>query len=103
LALWERNLVAPKVGSAAIVAQMEQTEPLADGSPNDYGMGLFVYSHRGQRMLEHNGAEYGYHAEKLTFPGAALSVILLCNGRRTGRLALDGVRIVPTFGLKILF
>lgn len=83
LALWELNLVAPKVGSAAIIAQMEQAEPLADGSPNNYAMGLFVYSHRGQRMLEHNGAEYGYHSEKLTFPDAALSVILLCNRRDT--------------------
>jgi CubicO group peptidase (beta-lactamase class C family) len=96
LALWERNLIAPKVAGEAVIAQMQKTQSLSDGTVNNYAPGFFVYSHRGHRMLEHNGAEYGYHADKLTFPDAALSVILLCNRRDTNVRAL-GERVADLF------
>jgi len=81
LALWERNFDDPKVGGAKVIAEMEAVEPLADGSDNNYAAGLFIRSYRGLRVVEHDGGNGGFIADKVRFPSAGLTVIGLCNRR----------------------
>jgi CubicO group peptidase (beta-lactamase class C family) len=81
LALWERNFDDPKVGGAKVIAEMEAVEPLADGSDNNYAAGLFIRSYRGLRVVEHDGGNGGFEADKIRFPSAGLTFIALCNRR----------------------
>jgi CubicO group peptidase (beta-lactamase class C family) len=81
LALWERNFDDGRVGGMKVLHEMQQVEPLIDGTANDYAAGLYVRRYRGQRLIEHSGASYGSVAEKLRFPDRNLSVAVLCNRR----------------------
>jgi CubicO group peptidase (beta-lactamase class C family) len=81
LAKWERNFDDGKVGGMRILQEMQQAEPLADGTPNEYAAGLYVRRYGKLRMIEHSGASYGFLAEKIRFPEEHLSVMALCNRR----------------------
>lgn len=76
---WDRNFYTPTVGSAAMLAQMQQPGRLADGKRIDYGLGLKMGEHRGLATVRHGGAWGGYRAELLRFPQRHLSVAVLCN------------------------
>lgn len=76
---WDRNFYHPKVGSAAMLAQMQQAGVLDDGKPFDYGLGLKIGDYRGLATVRHGGAWGGYRAELLRFPQRHLSVAVLCN------------------------
>jgi CubicO group peptidase (beta-lactamase class C family) len=79
LALWDANFYAPKVGTSALLDQMRTPGRLADGTSFGYGMGLFIGSHKGHRMISHAGSDPGYKADLLRFPDDSLSVTVLCN------------------------
>ncbi|ALN83245.1 serine hydrolase domain-containing protein [Lysobacter antibioticus] len=76
---WDRNFYDPKVGSAAMFAQMQQAGVLDDGRRIDYGLGLKMGEYRGLATVRHGGAWGGYRAELLRFPQRHLSVATLCN------------------------
>jgi CubicO group peptidase (beta-lactamase class C family) len=79
LARWDANFYAPRVGTRALLDSMSAPGHLADGTTIGYGMGLFVGTHRGRRMISHAGSEPGYKAELIRFPEESLSVTVLCN------------------------
>lgn len=76
---WDRNFYEPKVGTAAMLAQMQQAGALDDGKRIDYGLGLKMGEYRGLATVRHGGAWGGYRAELLRFPQRHLSVATLCN------------------------
>ncbi|MGO1001808.1 serine hydrolase domain-containing protein [Lysobacter sp. CA196] len=76
---WDRNFYHPKVGTAAMLAQMQQPGVLDDGKRIDYGLGLKMGEYRGLATVRHGGAWGGYRAELLRFPQRHLSVATLCN------------------------
>ena len=59
--------------------QMSTPGRLADGTEFGYGMGLFIGTHRGHKMISHAGSDYGYKADFIRFPAEQLMVAVLCN------------------------
>lgn len=81
LARWDENFYEPKVGGAAVVAQMLTPGALNDGTKRDYAGGLIVGSYRGLKTVTHAGSTFGYQGTLLRFPEQHFSVAVLCNVR----------------------
>ena len=79
LARWDANFYAPRVGTRALLDSMTTPQRLNDGTIIGYGMGLFIGTHRGRRMISHAGSDPGYKADFIRFPEDSLSVVVLCN------------------------
>jgi len=88
LILWDENFYTGKVGGRAVLDEMQRVAMLSDGSATKYGLGLFIDSYRGQRVVSHGGAWAGYRAELLRFPDQHTSVACLCNLATSGPSAL---------------
>ena len=79
LARWDANFYTPRVGTRALLDSMSTPQRLDDGTTIGYGMGLFIGTHRGRRMISHAGSDPGYKADFIRFPEDSLSVAVLCN------------------------
>ena len=81
LLTWNNNLANPKaVGNAKLIAEMTTVGTFNDGKPLEYGLGFFVNDYRGVKNVYHSGSTAGYRAHLNRFPGALISVAVLCNG-----------------------
>ncbi len=78
LARW---IAALQDGTAdpAIVRQMTTRAVLTTGDTTDYGMGFFVDTQRGQRRVQHGGADSAHRSAFLTYPDLHAGVIVLTN------------------------
>jgi hypothetical protein len=76
---WEQNLAEPRVGSRAILAQMETPVALPDGGTSPYGLGLEVGQDRGMKKVAHGGGDPGVAAYVIRYPEAGVAVAVLCN------------------------
>jgi CubicO group peptidase (beta-lactamase class C family) len=76
---WERNLVDARVGGRALVAWMQTSGRLSDGTETGYGGGLMLGEYRGLRTVWHDGFDGGYRAEAVLFPDHGLAIVALCN------------------------
>lgn len=79
LLLWDRNFYEPRVGTPALLADMQRPGALANGKPLEYASGLRVAPYRGLPSVSHGGSWAGYRAQLLRFPSERLSVACLCN------------------------
>ena len=79
LARWDANFYAPRVGTRVLLDSMSTPQRLDDGTTIGYGMGFFIGTHRGRRMISHAGSDPGYKADFIRFPEDSLSVAVLCN------------------------
>lgn len=77
---WNENFVAPKVGTPALVAEMQRVARLIDGRELDYALGLYVRPLDGVQNVYHSGSTAGYRAHLNRFPATRTSVAVLCNG-----------------------
>ncbi|RKH62929.1 serine hydrolase domain-containing protein [Corallococcus llansteffanensis] len=77
---WEQNLLDGRVGGQALVASLQTSGRLNDGTATGYGSGLRLTGHRGLRMVSHDGMDGGYRADALLFPDQRLAIVALCNG-----------------------
>ena len=85
---WEQNFSAPVVGSAALLARLQQEGILNDGSKTGYALGIAIGSHRGVREIGHSGADAGYRADVERYPDQQLAVTTLCNASNSNPGAL---------------
>ena len=85
---WNVNFVAPSVGGAAMVAELQERGRLTNGHQIGYALGLFVGNYRGVPEVSHTGATGGYRAFLARYPEQKLSVALLCN---MGNVNPDGI------------
>ena len=76
---WAGNFESGTVGGRRLIDMLEGQGRLLDGTPLDYGLGLVLEEHRGQRLVSHGGAWAGYRAMLMRFPALRLSVVTLCN------------------------
>lgn len=76
---WDQNFYDAKVGGRTLVADLQKTGALANGTPLTYARGLVVEQFRGLDMVSHGGSWAGYRAELIRFPRQHLSVAVLCN------------------------
>ena len=79
LARWDANFYDHRVGTAAMLNQMSTPSRLSDGNEFGYGLGFFIGTHRGRKMVSHAGSDYGFKAEFIRFPAEKLTVAVLCN------------------------
>jgi CubicO group peptidase (beta-lactamase class C family) len=79
LAKWDANFYERRVGTQDMLNQMSTPGRLADGTEFGYGMGLFIGTHRGHKMISHAGSDYGYKADFIRFPAEQLTVAVVCN------------------------
>jgi CubicO group peptidase (beta-lactamase class C family) len=79
LAKWDANFYEHRVGTPAMLNLMSTPGRLPDGTEFGYGMGLFIGSYRGFRMISHAGSDPGYKADMARFPDEQLTVAVLCN------------------------
>lgn len=76
---WEQNLIDARVGGPALVAWMQTSGRLNDGTETGYGGGLMLGDYRGLRTVRHDGLDGGYRAEAVLFPDQRLAIVALCN------------------------
>ena len=77
---WEQNLIDGRIGGKALVASMQTSGRLNDGTETRYGGGLHLTGYRGLRRVRHDGADGGYRSEAALFPDQRLAIVALCNG-----------------------
>ncbi|QDE95881.1 hypothetical protein BHS05_08335 [Myxococcus xanthus] len=75
---WEQNLLDARVGGLELIAAMQTSGRLNDGTGTGtvtgYGSGLHLSEYRGLRTVSHDGMEAGYRTEALLFPDQRLEV-----------------------------
>src|SRR5688500_8144290 len=76
---WNANFVAPVVGDAQFVADMERRTRFNDGREHEYALGLYVDTYRGRREVDHSGGTAGYVAHLSRYPEYGVSVAVMCN------------------------
>jgi CubicO group peptidase (beta-lactamase class C family) len=93
LARWADNLETGKVGGRPLIDMMHTSGRLNDGTPTGYGLGLFMRTHRGLRLVTHGGAWAGFRANLLRVPERRIAAIVLCNvaNANTERLGLAAI------------
>ena len=79
LAKWDANFYQRRVGTEDMLNQMSTPGRLADGTEFGYGMGLFIGTHRGYKMISHAGSDFGSKADFIRFPAEQLTVAVVCN------------------------
>jgi CubicO group peptidase (beta-lactamase class C family) len=79
LLLWDRNFYNNKLGRGTLLKEMETPGALNDNKQISYALGLELGMYRGLRIVEHNGALFGYRTEILRFPEQRFTVVCLCN------------------------
>ncbi len=79
LALWDENFYNPRVGGKALIDQLLERGKLNSGEVLDYAFGLAHGKYKGLTTMDHGGADAGYRADLLRFPGQHFSVACLCN------------------------
>lgn len=81
LARWDANFYHNSLGAKKpeFLERMQEIGLLTSGRPIGYASGLFIGTHRGQRMVQHGGAWRGFRAQLVRFPDSRLSVICLAN------------------------
>jgi CubicO group peptidase (beta-lactamase class C family) len=93
LAKWADNLETAKVGGQALIDMMHTAGRLNDGTPTGYGLGLFLRTHRGLKLVTHGGAWAGYRANLMRIPEHRVAAVVLCNiaSANTERLGLAAI------------
>ena len=73
--VWERSFY----DTSKLSGRMLQRGRLNDGSPVDYGLGLFINEHKGLDMFWHHGENAGNQSIFRSYPQEGLSIICLAN------------------------
>ncbi|MDP2958956.1 MAG: serine hydrolase domain-containing protein [Longimicrobiales bacterium] len=76
---WNQALHGGKVLSAASYRDMTTPDPLEDGTPIRYGMGLMAFDDNGRRALTHGGGINGFLSDAWYYPDEGLIVVVLQN------------------------
>jgi D-alanyl-D-alanine carboxypeptidase len=79
LAKWDIALIERKVMSPASYKQFETETVLAAGVGTQYGLGVFVRSDSGRRVLTHGGEVSGFTATNTVYPDDRVAVVVLTN------------------------
>jgi len=82
---WNQNFVAPIIGDAAFVKELQVPGRFEDGRSHDYAFGLFIGTYKGLRRVYHSGSTAGYRSYVVRFPDEGLSIAVLCNAGASSR------------------
>lgn len=79
LAQWIRNFHTHELGGEAIYKEMTTPFILKNGEALTYGQGLHIGSFRGQKIIEHGGADKAHRSMLMYFPDMDAAVITQSN------------------------
>ena len=80
MAKWLINFTQPMVGNEQIIKKMLfETDTLNNGKLLDYGYGIGVTTHKGNKVILHSGHDAAYRAADLYFPEYNLGIAILSN------------------------
>lgn len=79
LSKWIRNFEDPKIGSDKIFEKMITPFVLNDGDTTEYGYGLFIGEYKGQKIIQHGGADVAHRSMLMYFPEFEGAVITQSN------------------------
>ena len=79
LAEWDVDIMEQKLLSPASYQQFETPFVFKNGKPSNYGLGIFVRTVNGHKMLEHSGEVGGYVSENIVLPDDHVAVSVLTN------------------------
>ncbi|GMV04904.1 MAG: hypothetical protein AMXMBFR53_11840 [Gemmatimonadota bacterium] len=94
---WNQALHGGEVVDAASYEDMTTPDPLVDGTPVRYAMGLMVFDDNGRRAITHGGGINGFLSDAWHYPEQGLTVVVLQNAasqRGPGQLARSLVEAV---------
>lgn len=76
---WVQNLADVRVGSKALLDEMQQPTILIGGNRVNWGMGFQVGEHRGAKFIGHGGNDAGIDNFVAWYPEQHLGIAVLCN------------------------
>lgn len=79
LALWEAELIHPRVVPPQVIEWMQTPGRLTSGQATEFGMGWIRDTYRGLPRIFHDGAWGGFRTMALRFPTEGLAITLACN------------------------
>lgn len=79
LSKWIVNFKEHKIGSDATFELMMTSNLLTTGTPSGYGFGLFIDDYKGQKQVQHGGADVAHRSMLVYFPEIDASVITQSN------------------------
>jgi CubicO group peptidase (beta-lactamase class C family) len=79
LGKWLMNFETAKVGGKAVIARMMEDGRRSDGRALGYGGALSLGTHRGLKVVGHNGADAGYRSAVSWYPEQRFGVVVLSN------------------------
>lgn len=79
LSKWIINFKERKLGSDATFELMMNSNLLTTGAPSGYSFGLFIGEYKGQRQVQHGGADVAHRSMLVYFPEIDASVIVQSN------------------------
>jgi len=77
--IWEQNFSNNRLGKGGLGKKMLEKGQLSDGSPVDYGYGLFLQERKGLDLFWHYGEYLGLQSVIRCYPKQDLSIICLAN------------------------
>ena len=77
--LWQQNFADMKVGTPALLAEMQTPAVLTSGNRSPYGFGLAIGEYHGLRTIEHGGGDRGIATNARRYPDQGLAIAVLCN------------------------
>lgn len=95
LAKWDISMIDQTVLKPASYREMETEVVLKNGVGTNYGLGVFVESQSGHRMLEHSGEVSGFTAENIVYPDDHVAVVVLTNQDASSAAGAIGRGIAP--------
>jgi len=88
LSLWAINFQELKVGSQAIIDQMNTLAVLNNGKTFGGAYGQFVSPHKGLKQIQHSGGDAGYRSYFCRFPDQDFAVSVFSNSGSSNPAAL---------------
>lgn len=90
LTIINRSLLAPQS-----YKDFETSRPLKNGHDPQYGLGTFVTTEHGHRVLEHSGEVGGFVAENIVYPDDGMAVAVLTNQEASNAASDIADALVP--------
>lgn len=102
MAKWERIFYTERLLKKSSLAQMQTPVRLNSGATFNSGLGLFLDSFRGHRLILHNGSTVaGFSAVFYIYPDDKLTVVVFCNIDRGNAVNTLATRVASFYGPKL--
>lgn len=102
MAKWEQVFYSERLLKRSRLEQMLSPVRLNSGATFNSGLGVFLDTFRGHRLILHNGSTVaGFSAVFYTYPDDKLTVVVLCNIDRGNAVNTLATRVASFYGPKL--